>query len=572
MKRFLRILVPILLAVCILLSIGWYLLKYDSTFTRDVLLRQARKMEESGRHSMSVWLYNLAYNYSEQDDAVAIELAEQFKAIGNYTKAEYTLAKAIEDGGSVELYIALCKTYVEQDKLRDAVLMLDKISNPQLKAELDALRPAAPEVNMPAGQYAQYITLELMSAGGSIYFSTDQDYPSLNTDGYSQPIRLSKGDTTVFAISVGENGLVSPLAVYNYRIDGVVEEVVFEDPVFEQALRQQLQVDSEHTLYTNDLWFVTEFTLPAGATSCADLKWLPQLKSLTITGGDFQDLTGMETLQMLQTLTITDSSLGHGSLKALSDLTALQQLTMTGCGISSITDLAGLTALRRLDLSNNAIRNISALSGMTELEHLDLSSNALIQIDAITSLSKLKTLDISYNSLVTTQPIAALTQLVELDVSSNELRGLQGVEQLTQLERFTAQYNQLLDVDALKTCANLRYVDVSYNTLLNIDALADLMLLQQLNFAHNEVSTLPKFKKSCALIQIDGSYNTLKSLDRLSGLENLTHIYMDYNASLSNIDELAKCPKLEQVNVYGSKVRNVSKLTNKGILVNYTPR
>ena len=108
MKRFLRILVPILLAVCILLSIGWYLLKYDSTFTRDVLLRQARKMEESGRHSMSVWLYNLAYNYSEQDDAVAIELAEQFKAIGNYTKAEYTLAKAIEDGGSVELYIALC--------------------------------------------------------------------------------------------------------------------------------------------------------------------------------------------------------------------------------------------------------------------------------------------------------------------------------------------------------------------------------------------------------------------------------------------------------------------------------
>ena len=572
MKRILKKCIPLLLILGILFSIGWYLFEYDNSFTRDMLLRQARRLEDSGRHTASVWLYKLAYRQSDKDDRVAIELAEQFKAIGNYTKAEYTLAKAIEDGGSVELYIALCKTYVEQDKLRDAVLLLDNVNNPEIRAELEALRPAAPNANIPSGQYAQYLHLELLSAQNLVYCSTDRDYPSVLTDSYTKPLSIGSGDTTVFALSVGENGLVSPLAIFNYHIDGVVEEVVFRDSVVEAALRQQLQVENSHTLYSNDLWFVTELTIPAGAASLEDLKWLPQLQKLTITGGHFQDLQPVAQLSQLEQLHITDSSLAHDSLRSLAGMAQLKQLTLSGCGISSIADLAEMNTLTYLDLSNNAIRNISALSGMMALEQLDLSGNALINIEAISQLQNLRVLDISYNSLVTTKPIASLTSLEQLDLSSNELRNLDGVEQLLNLQRFVAQYNQLLEVDALASCTALVYVDVSYNTLLNIDGVVDLTKLQTLVFAHNEVSNLPKFSKSCALQIIDGSYNTLKSLDRLSGLENLTHIYMDYNASLSSIDTLQHCPKLQEVNVYGTKVRNVSKLTSKGILVHYTPR
>ena len=572
MKRFLQIIIPLLLIVGIFFSIGWYLFEYDNTFTRDMLLRHARRLENSGRHSASVWLYNLAYRQSDNDDHVAIELAEQFKAIGNYTKAEYTLAKAIADGGSVDLYIALCKTYVEQDKLRDAVLMLNKVTNPEIRAELDALRPAAPTVNIPSGQYTQYLKVEILSADNRVYCSTDNDYPSVITDSYQQPITLGSGDTTLFAVSVGENGLVSTLAIFNYHIDSVVEEVVFQDRVFEAALRQQLQITDNRTIYSNDLWSITEFSLPDGATSCEDLKWMPQLRKLTIQGGEFSSLMPIALLTNLHELSISDSTLTHDCLQALTDMIQLRSLTLSGCGISSIADLSGLTQLVSLDLSNNAIRNISALSSMTQLEQLDLSGNALINIEAIASLQNLRILDISYNSLVTTQPISSLTGLIELDLSSNELRNLHGVEQLKDLQRFVAQHNQLLDIDALSGCIQLQYVDVSYNTLLNIDAVVGLTQMHTLIFAHNEVSTLPKFDKKCALQLIDGSYNTIKSLDRLASLENLTHIYMDYNTNLSNIDALQNCPVLKEVNVYGTKVRNVSKLTTKGILVNYTPR
>ena len=113
MKHNLKRILPILLAIIVIFSVVWYLFVYDRDFTRDMLIQQARHFEDQGNRTLAVWLYNQAYIQSGEDDDVAIELAERFKAIGDYTKAERTLTNAIKDGGSLDLYIALCKTYVE---------------------------------------------------------------------------------------------------------------------------------------------------------------------------------------------------------------------------------------------------------------------------------------------------------------------------------------------------------------------------------------------------------------------------------------------------------------------------
>ena len=117
MKKLMHVLVPLLLSVLLVISVGWYLFVYDRDFTRDLLLQQARNNDIAGNSGLSSWFYNLAYNYSGQDENVAIELANQYKSAGNYTKAEVTLSKAIAAGATKELYMALSKTYVEQDKL-----------------------------------------------------------------------------------------------------------------------------------------------------------------------------------------------------------------------------------------------------------------------------------------------------------------------------------------------------------------------------------------------------------------------------------------------------------------------
>ena len=50
----------------------------------------------------------------------------------------------------------------------------------------------------------------------------------------------------------------------------------------------------------------------------------------------------------------------------------------------------------------------------------------------------------------------------------------------------------------------------------------------------------------------------------------MTHVYMDYNL-ITNIDSLADCFCLVQVNVFGNKIADVSKLREHDIIVNYDP-
>ena len=85
MKKVIKIVVPILLVLVVLSSIFWYLFVYDRSFTQNLLLNRARAADERGDYSAAAWYYNLAYRHSREDDQVAIELAEQFKSIGNYT-------------------------------------------------------------------------------------------------------------------------------------------------------------------------------------------------------------------------------------------------------------------------------------------------------------------------------------------------------------------------------------------------------------------------------------------------------------------------------------------------------
>ena len=151
MKKTFRILVSLLLIVVIIASIGWYLFVYDRTFTRDTLLSQARYQDTYGNSRLSSWFYDLAYNFSGHDENVAIELANQYISDGNYTKAEVTLTTAIHHSPTVELYTALCRTYAQQDKLLDAVSLLDNITDPEIKAQLDQLRPSAPAANYEPG-------------------------------------------------------------------------------------------------------------------------------------------------------------------------------------------------------------------------------------------------------------------------------------------------------------------------------------------------------------------------------------------------------------------------------------
>ena len=571
MKRLFHILIPLLLSLLILISIGWYFLKYDPEFTRDLLLKQARYQDEIGNHAAAVWFYDLAYLQSDKDDAVALELAQQYIAIGNFTKAEYTLSHAIADGGNVELYIALCSTYVQQNKLLDAVTMLNNVADPAIKEQLSALRPQCPAPSYAPGSYSQYISLEFTAQNGLCYITADRQFPSLDKDLFTDALNLTVGETVFYGVTVAPNGLVSPLGIYSYVIGGVVEQVHFADAAFEAALRQQLKIEADAPIYTNGLWSITEFTVPADAKDLSDLKWLPGLEKLTAENSTAASFAPIGQLAKLQSLHISGTVLSASDLKTIASLPELRSLSLPGCQISSITGLEQAKKLTYLDLHNNPIRDISILAGMPKLESLYLQQNALVDLSALKSLSQLHTLDVSNNSVSTLAPLAELFALRQLNVSNNDLMTLSGLEKLTGLVSLRASHNNLTDLAPLAALTQLQLLDVSNNTLLNLDPVAAMTKLEELDFSYNEVSVLPAFGPDCALWTIRGEHNLLSSLEALSGLHKLSYVYMDYNSEIKSVAGLEKCHLLVLLSVYATRVNDVQALKDMDVEVLYDP-
>lgn len=574
MERFMRSplkrILPILLAVMVLCSVIWYLFVYDRDFTRDALLWSARQLESGGYHSAAIWCYRQAYIQSGDDQAVAIALADQFKANGNYTQAEATLSGAIASNPSPELYIALSRTYVEQNKLLDAVKMLDSITDPDLKAKLEALRPAIPTADTPAGYYNQYMEVTFSTESGRLYVSTDREYPSVTEDLYAGAIQLSQKETTIYALAVSENGLVSSLGVFGYTVGGVVEAVELTDPVLENHLRQLLGLADHEVLLTSHLWDITELTLPEDTLDISDLSYLTGLQKLTIHGCTLSDLSVLSSLNHLTQLDIRDLQLSSRDLSTIGGMPNLTHLTLSRCGLSTAADLSNLRNLTYLCLSGNTIRDITPLSFMSELHELDLSGNAITSLNAISALQKLTRLYLADNSISSLIPLSSCTGLVMLDVSGNSLTGLTGIEGMKQLTYLYAARNQLTDISLLTANTVLMELDVSENSLTDISVLSQLIHLQGLNFSYNEVTALPDFQTDCSLVLIDGAHNKLGTLVPLSGLKMLNIVILDYN-NIYWVDPLVKCNNLVRLEIFGNPVSDVSKLTEMGVIVNYSP-
>lgn len=572
MKKIMKRIVPLLLVVALIASACWYIFVYDRETVRDFLMAQARNCAQNGHFEAAAWFYDISYEFAGEDENVAIDLAQIYKDSGNYTKAEYTLVSAIADGATSELYMALCQTYVEQDKLLDAVNMLDKVADPAIKAELDALRPAAPTPDFVPGFYSQYISLNFVHEGGTLYVSTDGEYPSIADTPCITPVALEGGETKIYAITVGDNGLVSPLAILSYTVGGVIEEVQFADAYIEELIQQQLMFGHETVIYSDDLWSITELEVPAEAVELSDLRHLLYLEKLSLTGREIGDLSFLEGMTRLKSLDLSGCTI-HADLNILKALPALEELNMRGCSVSSLAFLEGAPSLKKLDLGSNAVGNLSVLATIPTLQTLDLSDNAVADLTPLGGLMELTSLNLAENVVTNLAPLHNCLKLTTLDVSENKLTDISQLQKLTGLTTFRAEKNKITDCSVLAGCTELQKLDISHNEITDITMLSGLGKLAEFDFSYNQCAALPNLGDSSVLVTINGSNNALTSLEPLDKISTLNYVYMDYNAEISKIDFLADNPNMVQINVFGTKVTQsqANKCLDQSIIVNYDP-
>ena len=565
MKKLLITLLVLVLAAALLFGLYYFL------WTPENFAALGARAMRAGNYSRAVSRYSTAVELDPDNAEYVIALADACVADGSYTMAERTLVSALRIAPSTELYLKLSATYVAQDKLLDAQQMLDNINNAAIRAEIDAMRPAAPALTPEGGEFSEYITVTVAHADGPAYVSLDKQYPSLASGPCTEPVALPAGATHLSAVVVGENGLVSPLTEADYLIVGVIEEVTFQDSALEACVREQLSLPEGTRIMTSDLWTVTELTVPEEVSDYSDLRHFIHLKSLTIHGSSVEDYSFLSSLTELETLDLSGSLVSAETLGYIGALPKLNALTLSGCGLSNILPLADAETITVLDLSDNSISDIGALSAFTGLTHANLNRNAIASLEPLRGLSALQELNAAENKLTSLDPLSACKQLKILDISSNAVTSIAPLAPMRELVALSAGGNALTDASGLAGCISLERLDLSNNQLTNVDAIKNLTNLTRLDFSRNSVAQIPDLSGAAKLQQFYASYNSeLADISSLAGLAALNYVDVDYT-DVAEIEFLKDCPNLVQINAFGTKVTNAKTLTDMGIIVRYDP-
>ena len=545
MKRTVKIVLPLVLIAVLLIGAGWFFLSFRRDVTATVFGYWGDRFAAAGRYERAISCYKAARTFEPDNERIPIILADTYVNAGNYTKAEYTLVSAItESPDSSALYIALSRAYVAQDKLLDAEQMLSRITSETVREEIDYLRPSAPVISPESGYYSEYISVTATSAGSSIYLTTDGTFPSLEKDLYTQPVAISGGETTVTALCVGENGLVSPVVYAGYTIGNVVEPVKLADSVLDAYVREQLMTD--------ELWTIESLELPEGITTLEDLPRFAGLKSLTMHDLNGLDLSVIGQLTTLTTLDVSGCTLPSDTLELIGSLPDLTSLNISGCAVQSINTLVGLTKLEYLNISNNTVSDITALSSMENLRELHLTNNPVRTITYLNNCLKLETLYVENCGISKLTSLAGNTSLQELYASDNELD----------------------DLSALEACTALRVIDVSSNQIDDISVLPSLPELTTFKADHNKITAVPTFDaETSKLVQFNVNYNEIENVQGLAGLMYLNYVRADYN-KITSIACLKDCYTLIEIDVFDNPVNadEVAPLQEIGIIVNYNPK
>ena len=565
MKSILKTILVIIIIAAICFGIFWATRPSQRS---AICLYLAKNAERSGNEAFAVKMYEKSLRIDPQNSKARNDAINFYKLLNNVTKVEFHLLNGIDaEPGNSYFYEELCRVYVEQGKLYDAVQLLDNVEDAIVRRKMASSRPQAPEVSPQSGTYRGELNITITAQDYSkIYCTVNGDFPTTEdiSDGLLIPV---SGEMHIISVCVGQNGLISPATMASFVYQPEVASVTFEDPGVERIIRSIL-LRPNGDISSGDLRSIDSFSNTVNneiieINSVNDLEWCSELRYLDLTGVE-NPLSCIASMPNLQTLALTNCNISDPSpiselqnlitldfsgnvitsLAALKSLPNLERLHVRNNAIVDISTVGELNSLRYLDAGNNAIVDISALSDCQHLELLLLDGNRIEDIGAVKSLSSLTTLDISYNAIIDIEPLSSCTSLTTLNISANSIEIIEPLSSCVELVSLTASKNKISAVGPLASLTSMSVLDLTENTIQNADALAN----------------------CTALINLNLSKNFISDVSALAVLPNLQQLNIEHN-SVKNLLAFVDAPALTTIYAFGNYVGNVTALEDVAITV-----
>ncbi|MBD5551469.1 MAG: leucine-rich repeat domain-containing protein [Lachnospiraceae bacterium] len=297
------------------------------------------------------------------------------------------------------------------------------------------------------------------------------------------------------------------------------------------------------------------------------LNRMPQLKSLGISDAKLLDLNGIEVLEKLEKLSVTDCG-ELKDMKAVESLTGLKELTLERPYDCEEPSLAGLTGLESLSLKS--FRSCDFLQNMTNLKKLSLQSCGLpegIDLSGLTQLKEFQcTSSLDKGSFAFISGITSLESVNMKGITTYE--DISGIFMLPNLEKLDISGAECeIDFDKVTENPSLESLEMAGMTLyenVRVSGGGGILYVQQDDvFLSDHLDFLTAFPN---LKHLNIAGNEIKDVDFAENLGKLEE--MDFSDNyVTELRPLAAIPSLRLVNCKGNPIGNLQALDDKVIII-----
>jgi hypothetical protein len=263
------------------------------------------------------------------------------------------------------------------------------------------------------------------------------------------------------------------------------DPLVFEDPIFKQAIATALEKGSNDEIYPKDLNEISTLRIIADKVLMYK-KGVEQDKVVWFFGEHVE---------------INDVKFeGVGTMTSLADLKhfpALEQLTVAFQKNIDYTTIEHIQNVHFMYLYANDLSTLDFVKKSNNLYTLHVNHHKLENIDALNTSSKLRYLTVAFGTLNNIEGIANCIDMKRLDFSVNNVSDLSPLEKLVNIEDLYLRENNISNISVLSNLEKLSFIGLGQNNVSDVSPLATLDGLTRIMLADNPVTnmeTLDKYK------------------------------------------------------------------------------